>query len=148
MDKLNKNFHKDQIVNSNEINQMSNKIDELIDSVNSNENIELTEFITEKKADEKYQPKGNYSFIEYIESTSDDEGYINTEIAPKNSIVIARMYLHPNLNMWCHCPSYESATDGDKIITGGIKYGVSIVVGGVTCQKFSNCKYRVYFIRN
>lgn len=113
-----------------------------------NEIPDVSGFITESNADGKYQSKGNYSYIEYIEGTSDDEGYITSEIAPENSLIIARMYLHPTLNMWCHCPSYETTTDGDKILTGGIKYGVSIVVGGVTCQKFPNCKYRVYFIRN
>lgn len=86
--------------------------------------------------------------IEYVEGTSDDDGYINSEIAPTgdNILVLSRMYLHPTLNMWCPCVSYES-TNGNHIITGGIKYGVSVVVGGSTCQTFPNCTYRVYYIK-
>ena len=107
---------------------------------------DIADMLTKTEASSTYQPKGNYAAIEYVEDFSDEDGYIATEIAPPNAMVIARMFLHPTLNMWCHCPSYETASKGNKIITGGIKYGVAVVVGGVTCQTFPNCKYRVYYI--
>lgn len=103
---------------------------------------------------EAKQDKGDYLLgkdhlqIKYIEGYSDDNGYITSEIAPSNSLIISRMYLHPTLNIWCNCTSYETPTKGNKIITGGIKYGVAVVVGGTEAQTFPNCKYRVYYIED
>lgn len=66
---------------------------QLEEKAGKNEIPDVSGFIAESNADGKYQPKGNYSYIEYIEGTSDNEGYITSEIAPENSFIIARMYL-------------------------------------------------------
>lgn len=109
---------------------------------------EMAQSLEAKQDKGDYLLSKDYLQIKYIEGYSDDNGYITSEIAPSNSLIISRMYLHPTLNIWCNCTSYKTPTNGDKIITGGLKYGVAVVVGGTEAQTFPNCKYRVYYIED
>lgn len=158
--KVNTNCGLDDNMNyipKNDLLKNSNSINESVEIIADNLNIETSDFVSKTELNDGLntkQDKGDYALrselldIKYVEGTSDKNGYITDEIAPSgdNILIISRMYLHPTLNMWCHCPSYETATNGDKIITGGIKYGVAVVVGGTEAQTFPNCRYRTYYI--
>lgn len=140
----------DLLINSNSLSESVEILAENLSAVGDISNLatkeELTNGLDTKQDKGDYLLKSEYFQIKYIGGYSDKDGYITNEIAPTNALIISRMYLHPTLNMWCHCPSYETATNGDKIITGGIKYGVAVVVGGTEAQTFPNCKYRTYYI--
>lgn len=68
INKLNKTFISEQVLQATEMNQISKKIDELVDGVNTNtENIpDVSGFITETKADGKYATKSDLGDIEKI----------------------------------------------------------------------------------
>lgn len=142
--------HNDLLLESNSLSESVEIIADNLSLVEDISNLatkdELTQGLNTKQDKGDYLLQSEYFPIKYIEGYSDNDGYITNEIAPTNALIISRMYLHPTLNMWCHCPSYETATHGDKIITGGIKYGVAVVVGGSEAQTFPNCKYRTYYI--
>lgn len=136
--------------------QGSESIGKAVETLADNITLQTTNLVTKDELQtslDTKQDKGDYALrselfsVKYVEGHSDGDGYITSEIAPTgdNILIISRMYLHPTLNMWCHCVSYQG-TDTNHIITGGIKYGVSVVVGGSTCQTFANCLYRVYYI--
>lgn len=80
--KLNKTFESQQVLTAQEMNQITNKIDELVDGVNSNASSipDVSTFITTSAADQKYQPKGEYLTSipsEYVtDSELEGKGYL------------------------------------------------------------------------
>lgn len=68
VDKLNKTFVSEQVLTANEMNQLTQKIDELVDSVNTNaSNIpDVSGFISLTQANEKYATKEQIGDIETI----------------------------------------------------------------------------------
>lgn len=61
INKLDKTFVVEQILTADEMNQITDKIDEVIDNLPN-----VSEFITETKADEKYATKTDIGNIETI----------------------------------------------------------------------------------
>ena len=68
INKLNKTFVSEQVLTANEMNQLSQKIDELVDGVNTNTtNIpDVSTFITSEQADIKYATQEQIGDIETI----------------------------------------------------------------------------------
>lgn len=73
INKLNKNFVSEQVLTSSEMNQITKKIDEIVDGVNTNaSNIpDVSGFITTSQADGKYQPKGQYATTTQLNTKAD-----------------------------------------------------------------------------
>lgn len=73
INKLNKNFVSEQVLTSSEMNQITKKIDEIVDGVNTNaSNIpDVSGFITTSQADSKYQPKGQYATTTQLNAKAD-----------------------------------------------------------------------------
>lgn len=86
--------------------------------------------------------------IKYAEGVSDSDGYISTNIIPQNEniIVISMVFLHPTLNLWCPCISYQTITNNrDVIVTGGLRGSAVVIGGSVQAQTFPQCKYRIFY---
>ena len=68
INKLNKTFVSEQVLTANEMNQLSQKIDELVDGINTNTaNIpDVSAFITGEQADVKYATQEQIGDIETI----------------------------------------------------------------------------------
>lgn len=89
----------------------------------------------------------------YVEGTSDGDGYIKSDIVPQTegytTINISMMFLHPELNIWCPCMAYQAITGNeDVVVTGGLRGSAVVLGGSVQAKTFSNCKYRVYYIKH
>lgn len=65
IDKLNKTFVSKQVLEADELNLITGKVDEIIDNIP-----DVSGFLTETRADGKYQPIGNYALKSEIPDTS------------------------------------------------------------------------------
>lgn len=66
IDKLNKTFVPEQVLEAEELNLITGKVDEIIDNIP-----DVSGFITETKADGKYQPKGSYATTTQLNAKAD-----------------------------------------------------------------------------
>lgn len=66
IDKLNKTFVTEQVLEAEELNLITGKVDEIIDNIP-----DVSGFITETKADGKYQLKGSYATTTQLNAKAD-----------------------------------------------------------------------------
>ena len=56
------------------------------------------------------------------------------------------LYYDTNHNQWSNIVTYKP-TGNTQLITGGPKYGVSVVVSGVEVYRCPNAKYRIFYYK-
>lgn len=89
--------------------------------------------------------------IEFIEGVSDDDGVIQSIQLPEpesgyENVICSMLYYDTNHNHWSNIVTYKPTGDA-QLITGGPKYGVSVVVGGVEAYRCPNAKYRIFYYK-
>lgn len=89
--------------------------------------------------------------MEFIEGVSDEDGVIQSIQLPEpepgyENVICSMLYYDTNHNQWSNVVTYKP-TGTAQLITGGPKYGVSVVVGGVEAYRCPNAKYRIFYYK-